>query len=280
MKKYIGGFLLIFALITGLYALSGFIKETGKPLNWKTGVALYSFNRFSFPVALSKADSAGAKYVEGFFFHKLGDDFNGRTIPNLTDAEIVKMKAMLNQKGMKMKSIYAGGKTEEEWKAYFEFGKKMGIEVFTCEPDPKHWDLLDSLAGKYKIKIALHEHAKGLSHYWHPDSVLAAIKGHPNFGACADLGHWSRSGLDPVKCLQALKGHVINVHVKDLDSFDNIKANDVVVGTGVLKYPDIIAELKRQNFSGLAYIEREANWDNNMMDVKQALKFLAEKSGK
>lgn len=273
---------ILLVLIAGICWV-GFTKNQGplKPLKWKTGVALYSFNRFAFPQTLEKADSAGAKYVEGFFFHKLGDDFNGHSIPGLSDNEIVKMKALLDKKGIKMRSLYAGGaKNAAEWKAFFEFSKKIGIEFLVCEPDKKDWDLLDSLAGIYKIKIAIHEHAKGSSAYWHPDSVLAAIKGHPNFGACADLGHWARSGLDPVKCLQTLKGHVISVHVKDLDTFDNVKANDVVVGTGVIKYPAVIAELKRQNFTGMAYIEREANWENNMPDVRQALKYIGDLAGK
>lgn len=282
MKKYIIPSISILAVLVTITVFSCFTREnsSAKPLKWQTGVALYSFNRFSFPEALSKADSAGARFVEGFFFHKLGKEFNGHSMPNLSDAEIKMMKGLLDKKGIKMKSIYAHGKTDEEWKAYFVFAQKMGIEVLTCEPDRKHWDLLNNLAGQYKMKIALHEHARGLSPYWHPDSVLAAIKGHPNFGACADLGHWSRSGLDPVECLKKLKGHVINVHVKDLDSFNNLKANDVVVGTGVLNYPAIIEELKRQNFTGRAYVEREANWDNSMPDVKQALKYLAEKAGK
>ena len=255
-------------------------NQAGKPLKWKTGVALYSFNRFSFSDALAKADSADARLVEGFFFHQLGSEFKGHSIPQLNDEEIALMKAMLAKKDLKMESLYAGGKDEAEWKAYFVFAKKMGIKILTCEPERKHWDLLDSLAGKYQIKIALHEHARGLSAYWHPDSVLAAIQGHPNFGACADLGHWARSGLDPVKCLQKLEGHIINIHVKDLDTFDNLKANDVVVGTGVLDYPVIIRELKRQKYTGLAYIEREANWDNNMQDVRRALSFLSKLTGK
>ncbi|MCE6989619.1 sugar phosphate isomerase/epimerase [Dyadobacter sp. CY323] len=260
-------------------SLVAFVSHTNrsKPGKMKTGVALYSFNRFSFSESLEKADSAGAEYVEGFFFHKLGEGFNGHAIPALSDPEISKMKGMLDQKGLKMKSLYAGnGKNRQEWVQYFDFAKKMGIEFFTCEPEKKDWDLLDSLAGAYKMKIAIHEHAKGSSYYWHPDSVVAAMKGHPNFGACADLGHWSRSGLDPVKCLQTLKGKIIAVHVKDLDASGNLKANDVVVGTGVLKYPDIIKELNRQNFSGIAYIEREGNWTNNTGDVKQALKLLSD----
>ena len=281
MKRFPGsigpiGIVLLFTCLIGGFTASIQVVE---PLKWETGVALYSFNRFSFSESLAKADSAGARRVEGFFFHQLGSEFNGHSIPRLSDVEIARMKAMLVEKDLKMKSLYADAKNEADWKAYFVFAQKMGIEILTCEPDRRHWDLLDSLAGKYRIKIALHEHARGSSAYWHPDSVLAAIQGHPNFGACADLGHWARSGLDPVTCLQKLEGHVINLHVKDLDTFDNLKANDVVVGTGVLDYPAIIRELKRQRYAGLAYIEREANWDNNMQDVRQALDFVSRLAG-
>ncbi|MCE7059516.1 sugar phosphate isomerase/epimerase [Dyadobacter sp. CY343] len=258
-----------------------FVKNdlSKKALNWKTGVALYSFNKFSFAETIEKADSAGAKFVEGFFFHNLGKDFNGHAIPNLNDEEISKMKSMLDKKGIQMKSLYSGnGKNLEEWNTYFTFSKKMGIEFLTCEPEKKDWNLLDSLAGAYKMRIAIHEHAKGSSYYWHPDSVVAAMKGRPNIWACADLGHWVRSGLDPVKCLKTLEGRVICVHVKDLDGANNLKANDVVAGTGVLDYPAIVKELKRQNFNGMAYIEREGNWNNNMPDVKQALEYLSKLS--
>ena len=56
-----------------------------------------------------------------------------------------------------------------------------------------------------------------------PDSVLAAIKGHPNIGSCADVGHWSRNGLNPVECLKKLEGHVFGVHLKDIVKFDDHK---------------------------------------------------------
>ena len=242
---------------------------------WKTGVALYSFNRFSFVDALAKADSAGAKYVEGFSFHKLGKEFNNSSMAAISDAEIDRMKQMLEKKSIEMQSMYVGGaKDAEGWKYYFEMAKKLGMHYLVCEPEKEQWDMLDSLAGLYQIKIAIHEHAKGKSIYWHPDSVLAAIKGHSNFGACADLGHWVRSGLNPVDCLKKLEGHVIGVHIKDLDESNNINANDVTVGKGVIDFPAIITELKRQQFKGNAYVECEHNWENNLLDVAEAMKYF------
>lgn len=273
MKKYFPFILLIISIVSA--ALYGFRESgPGAGLKWKPGVALYSFNKFSFREAIDKADSINANYVEGFFFHKLGDDFNGHSIPGLTDEETKKMKGMLDERSLKMKSLYADGKTEDEWKANFVFAKKMGLEFLTGEPQKKHWDAIEKLAAEYKVKVAIHEHAKGSSYYWHPDSVVLAMKGRPHFYACADIGHWVRSGLDPVKCLQTLQGRIICLHIKDLDAAGDPKAKDVMVGTGVIDYPAVVAELKRQRFGGYVYIEREGNWDKNITDVDHALKYL------
>ena len=45
------------------------------------------------------------------------------------------------------------------------------------------------------------------------------------------------------------------------------------MGTGVIKWPGVFQELKRQNFSGMLSIEHESNWYNNVPDVIQTVKF-------
>ena len=243
--------------------------------NWNMGIALYSFNLFPFSVALDKADSAGVKFVEGFSFHALKGEFKDSTMADISVYGIMKMKRILDAKGIKMRSIYvAGGKDAEDWKRYFEMAKTLGMEFLVCEPKKEHWDLLDSLGEIYKVKIAIHEHAKGSSMYWHPDSVLAAIKGHKNIGACADIGHWVRSGLDPVKCLNQLKGHIIGIHLKDIAELNNLKGEDVIIGKGVINFPAVVNELKAQNFKGMVYVECEHKMDNNVADVIESIQYF------
>ena len=243
--------------------------------NWNMGIALYSFNLFPFSVALDKADSAGLKFVEGFSFHALKGDFKDTTMADLSVYGIMKMKRILDEKGIKMRSMYvAGGKDAADWKRYFEMAKTLGMEFLVCEPKKEHWDLLDSLGEIYKVKIAIHEHAKGSSMYWHPDSVLAAIKGHKNIGACADIGHWVRSGLDPVKCLNQLKDHIIGIHLKDIAESNNLKGEDVIVGKGVINFPGVVNELKAQNFKGMLYVECEHKMDNNVADVIESIQYF------
>jgi sugar phosphate isomerase/epimerase len=94
--------------------------------------------------------------------------------------------------------------------------------------------------------------------YWHPDTVLLAIQGHPNFGACADLGHWPKSGIDPVDGVNKLQGHIIAIHLKDIAAFNDPTLKDVPVGTGVVNFPVVFQSLKDHNFRGAIYIERDA----------------------
>jgi hypothetical protein len=79
-------------------------KAQEQNAEWNMGVALYSFNRFSFADALDKADSAGVNYVEGFSFHKMGKEFNEKTMAEMTVEDISKMMEMLLKKNIQMQS--------------------------------------------------------------------------------------------------------------------------------------------------------------------------------
>jgi sugar phosphate isomerase/epimerase len=119
----------------------------------------------------------------------------------------------------------------------------------------------------------LHNHPKP-SYYWNPDTVLAALQGQSNrIGACADIGHWVRSGLDPVESVRKLEGHIVQLHFKDLNE-KSPKAHDVHWGTGVSRVNDLLMELKRQGFKGLFSVEYEHNWHNNVPDVTASVGYF------
>jgi sugar phosphate isomerase/epimerase len=241
---------------------------------------MWTFHYVSFDTALAKADSAGIKYIEAFPGQRLGAGMKGKFGPDMTPEERAKVKQMLKDKGI---SIVAMGVivpgTIDDWKKFFDLAKEFGLSYITAEPKKDQWNAVDSLAGIYGIKVAIHDHPKP-NMYWSPDSVLAAIQGHPNIGSCADVGHWARNGLDPVECLKKLEGHIIGVHLKDIDSVGNTKAKDLVVGTGKINFPAIFSELARQHFKGMFSIERENNWYNNVPDVIATEKYFKEQTSK
>ena len=250
--------------------------------DWKFGVALWTFHTVNFPESLDKVDSAGIKYIEPNTFHKAGPELKDSLILQLSPAGIEKLKTLIAQKGLTVESIYiVGDSTIGSWKKQFDIAKQFGVKYVTTEPPLNMWDSIDSLAGAYGIKVAIHEHWKGVSHYWNPDTTLMALKDHPNFGVCADLGHWPKSGIDPTEAVKKLSGHIIGVHLKDIAAFNDPTLKDVPVGTGVVNFPAIFAELKNQNFNGYIYIERDSvEQQGNLSSVIQEVKYYNEQIAK
>jgi sugar phosphate isomerase/epimerase len=83
-----------------------------------------------------------------------------------------------------------------------------------------------------------------------------------------------------VDCLKKLQGHIFGVHLKDIVEFNNVKARDTTVGHGVVDFPAVFAELKRQGFSGMLSIEQESNWYHNVPDVINTRKYFEEQVAK
>ncbi len=250
--------------------------------DWRLGIALWTFHTVSFSEALDKVDSAGVKYIEPNNFIKTLPELKDSSLMQLSPAGIRKLKSLIEQRGLKCESVYlAGGSDVNSWKRQFEMAKHLGVEFVTTEPPLDMWDSIDSLAGLYGIKVAIHEHWKGMSHYWDPDTTLMAMKGHPNFGVCADLGHWPKSGINPLDAVKKLSGHIIAIHLKDIAAYNNPKLVDVPVGTGVVDFPAIFSELKKQGFKGPIYIERDAtDHPGNLPSVIQAIKYYNEELSK
>ena len=250
--------------------------------DWKFGAALWTFHTMNFPESLDKVDSAGLKYIEPNTFHSAGPELKDSIIMRLSPAGIEKLRLMIAAKGLICESIYiVGDSTIISWKKQFDIAKQLGVEFVTTEPPLNMWDALDSLAGTYGIKIAIHEHWKGTSHYWDTDTTMMAINGHPNFYVCADLGHWPKSGVNPLEAVKKLSGHIIGIHLKDIAAYNDPTLKDVPVGTGVVDFPAIFQELKRQGFKGHIYIERDAEDEpSNLLSVIQTVKYYNDQIGK
>jgi sugar phosphate isomerase/epimerase len=258
MKKRIASLLLIF------FAISFLFSAHAQFPSWKLGVQLWTYHKSSFEQALVRADSAGLKRMEIYPGQRLSDASKEGIGPELSEERISFMRALLRKHKITITSfgvIMCDKSTE--WEPYFQFAKKLGIPLLTAEPNKEHLDLVNELAARYKIKVAIHNHPQP-SLYWHPDSVAAAIKNRPNLGACADIGHWVREGLRPADCLKQLEGHVFSLHVKDVDAKTK---EDVRFGEGICDIPAVLRELKRQQFRGVFAMEHETNWFDNRADL-------------
>uniref|UniRef100_UPI0032175D82 sugar phosphate isomerase/epimerase family protein n=1 Tax=uncultured Draconibacterium sp. TaxID=1573823 RepID=UPI0032175D82 len=250
-----------------------------KNIDWKLGVQTYTFHRFTYQETIDKISEMGLKYAEIFYGQKLGEDIDGVMDFNMGEPQQKQVLAYAKSKGVK---LIASGvvvcKEEAEWEQLFKFTKNMGIEIITCEPEYKHLKYIDQLANKYKIDVAIHNHPKP-SNYWNPEMFLKAVDNlSPRIGACADVGHWKRMGIDPVKGLSQYEGRLKSLHFKDIKKKveGQTEQHDVIWGTGICNIEGMLRELERQGFDGLFSIEYEHNWDNSVPDIKKCIEVFEE----
>jgi sugar phosphate isomerase/epimerase len=242
-------------------------------LGWQMAIHERTFQNFTVFECMDKTAALGLKHMS----FSAGIKLKGtNTIPlvNLSDEQIQTIKKQAEARGLTLVNAYVSlPANEAQCRKSFEFARKMGLDTLVGEPAPEALDTVEKLCKEYNIRVAIHDHPKP-SQYWDPQKVLEAIKGRsPLLGACADTGHWVRSGLDPVACLKTLQGHVFCLHLKDLNAASR-NAHDVPWGTGAGQCKAMMAELKRQGFHGAFCVEYEYNWDNSMPDVAQCVKFF------
>lgn len=245
-------------------------------LGWQLAIHSYTFQKFSIFDAIDKSAALGVKYMS-ISGSVMLDGTNRISTTSLTDEQREAIDKKLKADGFgNFVNIGVVQLTADEAKSrqVFEFAKKWGINILVSEPPTNALDTVEKLCKEYNIKVAIHDHPKGHSIYWNPDAVLAAIKGRtPLMGACADVGHWVRSGLDPVECLKKLDGHIICLHFKDLNEYGP-SAHDVPWGTGVSNAKGMMEELKRQHFHGAFCVEYEYHWTNSSPEIAQCVKFF------
>lgn len=274
MKKITLTVLVAFVSIFFLSCATGKLVHNNpeEKLGWKLGSQAYTFRLFTFAQALDKIDSCDLRYVEAFPGQTVGAGSTEKMGYQLSAEGRDLVRKLLKERGITLHAFgVVGAKDADEWEKVFAFAKDMGVKVLNVEPSDEHLDIVSKLCDKYQIKAALHNHPQP-SKYWTPEVVLKSLEGRSKLmGAAGDVGHWMRSGLDPVACLKQLEGHIFHLHFKDLNAFGDKKAHDVHWGTGKLPIEGVLAELKRQKYNGMFSAEYEYNWENNKEDVRQSV---------
>jgi sugar phosphate isomerase/epimerase len=251
--------------------------ESGaEKLGWKLAIQAWTNNQATLYETLELAQRLGLHYLEAFPGQRLSKDLEGGMGPGMSDEQIKGLLDKAEACGVKIVNFGVTGVPGDEpgARGLFEWAKKIGLETIVTEPGEDNVATLDKLAGEFDMKIAIHNHPQP-SHYWNPETVLAAVPGaSPRVGACADTGHWVRSGLDPVECIKKLEGRVVSLHFKDISARTG-DMHDVIWGTGASDAAGQLAALKAEGFKGVFSIEYEHQWSEADL-VKCAEFFFAE----
>jgi len=255
----------------GLNALSSMRSASAAaaaPLN--LGIQLYSLRGYPVDEALRHARDLGVQFVE----------FYPGMWPATADADaIAATKKTLADLGLTVSAHGVNRFTKDAAanRKIFEFGKAAGITTFGADPDPDSFESLDELVKEFDIRIAIHNH--GPTHRYNKAiDVLAAVEKYdPRIGACADLGHYLRSGERPVDVIRLLAGRLYGIHLKDFAEMQD-KTKGVILGQGHIDVPAVMAALIAAKFpaDGALSIEYEENPKNPLADIRACVQVAQE----
>lgn len=229
------------------------------------GIQSYSLRGYPVDEALKYAKEMGFEHVE---FAK------NHFAPDASPQEIDAMKSKMAALGLKMlgHGVNPFTKDHEANRKLFEFAKRAGIRNLSANPTRDAFDSLDKLVAEYDIRIAIHNHGPNALYDKVLDVTTAVKDRHPNIGACADLGHFIRSGEDPVEVIRVLGKRVFGVHLKDFAE-QTAKSKGVILGKGHLDVEGVFRALRQVGFpaDGCLSLEYEENPKNPLEDIKQCL---------
>jgi inosose dehydratase len=253
-------------LVPGSPLLRKVVADDLRPAaRFKLGIQLYSLRGYSVDQALQHTKELGFEQVEFF---------SGMLPLDASAEQISAMKERVRELGMSISAhgVNAFDKDAAANRKTFEFAKALGIRNITADPHPESFDSLNDLVQEFDIRIAIHNH--GPRHRYNKAvDVLQAIEGRDErIGACADLGHYIRSGEQPTEVIRLLKGRLYGIHLKD---FAEMKADakGVVLGQGHLNVPAVFAALVRVGFpaDGAMSLEYEENPEDPIADIRECV---------
>jgi inosose dehydratase len=260
------------AASTAAVAAGGLALQAG-PAAWaaagtklKLGIQLYSLRGYQdVHVALQHAKDLGFEQVE-FYSGMFPIDSSPEKIKEIT-TKVAELGLTTSAHG-----VNHFGKNAAANRKIFEFAKAAGIRNLSADPDPDAFDSLDELVKEFDIRIAIHNH--GPTHRYNKVvDVLRAIEGRdPRIGACADLGHFIRSGEEPTEVVRSLKGRLYGIHLKDFEEMKD-KTRGVILGQGHLNVAKVFAALLETGFpeDGALSLEYEENPQDPLDDIRKCV---------
>ncbi len=260
----------------GMSSLSSLLRAEDNAFGgFKLGAQSYTFREFDLEPALKRMKDLDLHYAELFQKH---------APLNSSPAQIAALLKLCKEYEVTPLAfgVQHFSKNADANRRAFEFGKALGIKMFSADPDPDSFDSLDKLCEEYKIAIGIHPHGPQgkKEHRWYSAQViLNAVKDHnPLIGTCLDTGHLIRAAqlgdkLDPAEQIRLMGPRNFGIHLKD---HDNERHTDVVFGKGVLDVPSVLKALREVKFNGLISIEYEANPRDPVQDVGQCLQVVKE----
>ena len=248
----------VLAMTGRLASASSSLARADDYAPFKVGLQSYSLRHFKLAEALGKTKQVGLHYWESYSAHT-----------NPDPAKAAEYKQMAADAGVTIGGFGVSGfsKNHDANRKFFEFGKALGVDYLSADPDRDAFDSLDKLVEEYGIAIGIHPHGPGAK--WDKiDQIASAIKDHSDkIGICLDTGHLMRSHQDPVEAIGVFGKRIYGVHLKDVKDAKTF----TILGKGDLKLDLFLQKLAALKYNYCMALEYEESESNPIPDIEECL---------
>jgi len=218
----------------------------------RIGIGAYSYHNLSMPAMIAQLNALGITEIEmsrGEFMllsHPADDRFRAA-------------RELFDRTGIRCVSYYAATiHDEKELAQAIRFAGLLNAANITGDATGAALlQRIDEDCSAAGLTFGIHNHYfKTKFAYESPEDVLRALAGlSQTVGATLDVGHIASCGYDTVDAVRKLGPHLKLVHLKDVAASGG--EENVLLGQGIARIPEVIAELHKLRFAGLVAIEYE-----------------------
>jgi sugar phosphate isomerase/epimerase len=216
------------------------------------GIGTYSYHSLSMDAMIEQLNALRIKEIE-----MSRGEFMLLSHPN--DDLFRSTRARLDRAGIRCVSYYAATfKEAHEVGDSVRFAKLLGAGNITGDAtDRGILKSIDEACSAAGLTFGIHNHYFPEKFaYESPEDVLRVLAGlSRTVGATLDVGHIASCGFDTVDAVRKLAPYLKLVHLKDVKASGG--EDNVLIGQGIARIPEVMRELHRVNFRGLVAIEYE-----------------------
>ena len=231
--------------------LVGLGAATGAAKQLNIGIGTYSYHSLSMEAMVAELSRLEIKEIE-----MSRGEFMLLSHPG--DAIFRSARTLFDRSGIGCVSYYAATiKSATEVGQAIRFAGLLGATNITGDATGELLKRIDEQCSAAHLSFGLHNHYFPEKFaYESPEDVLRVLKGlSKTVGATLDLGHIASCGYDTVDAVRKLGPYLKLVHLKDVRAAHG--EDNVIIGQGIAKIPEVMRELQRLNFGGLVAIEYE-----------------------
>jgi type 1 glutamine amidotransferase len=188
-------------------------------LGWRFGLEPHLATPVTLFESIQLSAALGLVHLGAAVSQRVHDASPTNLGPELADDELRQIRFALDDAGVRLLTFSLDDIPADETacRRLFEFGRKLGVDIFIAPLTPEALDAIEPLADLHDIRLAFRtQDADRPPHSWRPQDLLETLERRgPNLGVAVDLHSWIRAGVDPIEGIRVLGHRLFAIRIQD-----------------------------------------------------------------